>query len=85
VHGDFAFWGPTCDTIDNMKGPFSLPDKVREGDYIEIGNTGAYGRAMGGRFNGYGAFEEAILLDEPMRTMYPTWSAEGSEDLAQQA
>ncbi|HEY1245706.1 MAG TPA: type III PLP-dependent enzyme [Hyphomicrobiaceae bacterium] len=85
VHGSFAFWGPTCDTIDNMKGPFSLPDKVREGDYIEIGNTGAYGRAMGGRFNGYGAFEEAILLDEPMRTMYPTWSAEGSEDLAQQA
>jgi ornithine decarboxylase len=85
AHGDFAFWGPTCDTIDNMKGPFSLPEKVREGDYIEIGNTGAYGRAMGGRFNGYGAFEEAILLDEPMRTMYPTWAAEGSEDVAQQA
>jgi ornithine decarboxylase len=85
AHGDFAFWGPTCDTIDNMKGPFSLPEKVREGDYIEIGNTGAYGRAMGGRFNGYGAFEEAILLDEPMRTMYPTWGAEGSEDVAQQA
>jgi hypothetical protein len=40
---------------------------------------------MGGRFNGYGAFEEAILLDEPMRTMYPNWSAEGSEDMAQQA
>jgi ornithine decarboxylase len=84
-NADFALWGPTCDTIDNMKGPFSLPEKIREGDYFEIGNTGAYGRAMGGRFNGYGAFEEAILLDEPMRTMYPTWSAEGGEDVAQQA
>jgi ornithine decarboxylase len=66
----FSFWGPTCDTIDHMPGPFHLPASVREGDYVEIGNTGAYGRAIGGRFNGYGAFEEAILLDEPMLTMY---------------
>jgi ornithine decarboxylase len=73
-HGEplvpFSFWGPTCDTIDFMKGPFLLPDKIREGDYIEIGNTGAYGRALAGRFNGYGAFDEAILLDEPMLSMY---------------
>jgi hypothetical protein len=55
-----------------MKGPFVLPTKIKEGDYIEIGNTGAYGRAIAGRFNGYGAFDEAILLDEPMLTMYPT-------------
>jgi ornithine decarboxylase len=68
---DFSFWGPTCDTIDHMRGPFRLPEKIREGDYIEIGNTGAYGRALAGRFNGYGAFEEAILSDEPMLTMYP--------------
>jgi len=66
----FSLWGPTCDTIDFMKGPFLLPGKIREGDYIEIGNTGAYGRALASRFNGYGAFEEAILLDEPMLTMY---------------
>jgi transcriptional regulator with XRE-family HTH domain len=67
----FSFWGPTCDTIDFMPGPFHLPAKTREGDYIEIGNTGAYGRAIAGRFNGYGAFDEAILLDAPMLTMYP--------------
>ena len=42
----FSFWGPTCDTIDYMKGPFLLPAKIKEGDYIEIGNTGAYGRAL---------------------------------------
>ena len=67
----FSFWGPTCDTIDFMKGPFVLPAKIKEGDYIEIGNTGAYGRAIAGRFNGYGAFDEAILLDQPMLTTYP--------------
>jgi ornithine decarboxylase len=84
-YADFAFWGPTCDTIDHMKGPFSLPEKVKEGDYIEIGNTGAYGRAIAGRFNGYGAFEEAILLDEPMLTMYPSWAEERRREEAQQA
>ena len=67
---DFVLWGPTCDTVDHMKGPFRLPDKIREGDYIEFGNTGAYGRAIASRFNGFGAFDEAILLDEPMFTMY---------------
>jgi ornithine decarboxylase len=53
-----------------MPGPFLLPAKIKEGDYVEIGNTGAYGRALGGRFNGYGSYDEAILLDEPMLTMY---------------
>ena len=67
----FEFWGPTCDSIDRMKGPFMLPASIREGDYIEIGNVGAYGRAIGGRFNGYGSYLEGILLDEPMFTMYP--------------
>ena len=66
----FAFWGPTCDSIDHMKGPFLLPSRIREGDYIEIGNTGAYGRSIAGGFNGYGVFEEAILTDEPMLSMY---------------
>ena len=76
----FSLWGPTCDTIDFMQGPFLLPSKIKEGDYIEIGNTGAYGRALAGRFNGYGAFEEAILLDAPMLSMY----GEAEEGVAQQ-
>jgi ornithine decarboxylase len=66
----FSFYGPTCDSIDFMKGPFPLPASIREGDYIEIGNIGAYGRAIGGKFNGYGSYEEVILLDEPMLTVY---------------
>lgn len=67
----FELWGPTCDSIDHMPGPFLLPDCIEEGDYIEIGNVGAYGRAIAGHFNGYGTYEEAILLDEPQMTMYP--------------
>jgi ornithine decarboxylase len=66
----FKLWGPTCDSIDVMPGPFLLPDRVKEGDFIEFGNLGAYGRAIAGRFNGYGAYEQAILLDEPMLSMY---------------
>ena len=66
----FALFGPTCDSIDYMKGPFFLPAGVKEGDYLEIGNVGAYGRAIAGEFNGYGKYDEIILLDEPMMTMY---------------
>ena len=36
---------------------------------------------MAGRFNGYGAYDEAILLDEPMLTMY---GASRGESAAQQ-
>ena len=81
----FSFWGPTCDTVDHMRGPFLLPARIKEGDYIEIGNTGAYGRAIAGNFNGYGAFEEAILLDEPMLTMYPPEIGSGRQRESQPA
>ncbi|MFA5898227.1 MAG: type III PLP-dependent enzyme [Hyphomicrobium sp.] len=74
----FQFWGPTCDSIDYMKGPFLLPDSVAEGDYIEIGNMGAYARAIAGRFNGYGEYDEVILLDPPMLSMYDAEPAEAS-------
>lgn len=67
----FELWGPTCDSIDQMRGPFLLPATVQEGDYIELGNIGAYGRALAGHFNGYGRYDEAILMDEPMFSMYP--------------
>src|SRR5262245_46697417 len=66
----FELWGPTCDSIDRMPGPFMLPAAIKEGDYIEIGNIGAYGRALAGLFNGYGRYDEVILQDEPMYTMY---------------
>ena len=66
----FEFWGPTCDSIDRMRGPFLLPSSIREGDYIEIGNVGAYSRAIAGQFNGYGRYDQVILTDEPMFSMF---------------
>jgi ornithine decarboxylase len=53
-----------------MKGPFMLPGSIREGDYIEIGNVGAYSRAMATRFNGYGVYTDVILQDEPIYSIY---------------
>ncbi len=67
---DFELWGPTCDSIDHMPGPFRLPSDIAEGDYIEIGNVGAYGRAIAGTFNGYGTYDEVILADTPFASMY---------------
>lgn len=49
----FRFFGPTCDSLDVMEGPFELPGDVREGDWIEICHLGAYGQALASRFNGF--------------------------------
>jgi ornithine decarboxylase len=66
----FRFYGPTCDSIDHMPGPFWLPETVNEGDYIEIGMMGAYGVAMATRFNGFGEMDSAIVEDAPMGSMF---------------
>ena len=63
---DFEFFGPTCDSADRMKGPFLLPADVQEGDWIEIGQLGAYGGALRTAFNG---FDRAFLIevrDQPL-------------------
>jgi ornithine decarboxylase len=67
---DFSFWGPTCDDMDFMRGPFALPADIKAGDYIEIGMLGAYGQAMRTGFNGFTAGETVIMSDEPMATLY---------------
>jgi ornithine decarboxylase len=70
AEAEFSLYGPTCDSSDFMPGPFVLPASVCEGDYIEIGQIGAYGRVLSNKFNGCGEYEEVILLDEPMLSMY---------------
>ncbi len=67
---EFSFFGPTCDDIDRMAGPFELPGDIGTGDYIEIGMLGAYGSAMRTQFNGFGVTESAIVDDEPMASLY---------------
>ncbi|MET0154962.1 MAG: type III PLP-dependent enzyme [Rickettsiales bacterium] len=67
----FKFYGPTCDSLDHMNGPFYLPNNVAEGDYIEIGQMGAYGRTLATGFNGFSPEPEvAMVNDEPLMTMY---------------
>ena len=66
----FRLYGPTCDSIDAMEGPFMLPADIDEGDYIEIGLTGAYGAALASKFNGFGDYIEAALDDQPMTSVF---------------
>ncbi len=59
----FRFFGPTCDSHDTMSGPYYLPADIAEGDFIEIGNLGAYGQSLAGRFNGFYSQSTAAVLD----------------------
>ena len=58
----FSFYGPTCDSNDFMKGPFFLPDSIKEGDFIEIDEMGAYSTTMKTNFNGF-MEEFRVFLD----------------------
>ncbi len=49
----FTLYGPTCDSLDVLPSPFDLPEDVREGDWIEIDQIGAYSFALATRFNGF--------------------------------
>ncbi|MFT6332219.1 MAG: ornithine decarboxylase [Lentimonas sp.] len=67
---DFGFYGPTCDSIDVMRGPFYLPEDICEGDYIEIGGLGAYSKSIRTKFNGFDDFLEIETNDSPLISMY---------------
>ncbi len=62
----FAFLGPTCDSADRMEGPFLLPADVAEGDWIEVGQLGAYGGALRTAFNGFDRAGVVEVADPPM-------------------
>ncbi len=66
----FDFYGPTCDSMDYMKGPFILPNNVREGDYVELGQLGAYGLTFRTQFNGFYSDKICEVEDNPIMTMH---------------
>ena len=66
----FSFFGPTCDSLDYMKGPFLLPNNIKEGDYIELGQLGAYGLTFRTKFNGFYSNEIFELNDKPIMSLY---------------
>jgi len=66
----FDFYGPTCDSMDYMKGPFILPNNIKENDYIELGQLGAYGLTFRTEFNGFYSNKIFEVEDNPIMTMY---------------
>ena len=66
----FNFYGPTCDSLDYMKGPFLLPNNIKEGDYIELGQLGAYGLTFRTKFNGFFSDHIVQVNDAPILSMY---------------
>jgi ornithine decarboxylase len=65
----FGLFGPTCDSSDIMRGPFMLPEDMAEGDWIEIGQLGAYGSCLRTSFNG---FDRAALVEVRDNAMLET-------------
>ena len=66
----FSLFGPTCDSLDFMKGPFLLPNNIKEGDYIELGQLGAYGLTFRTNFNGFYSNEIFEVKDKPIMSLY---------------
>jgi ornithine decarboxylase len=60
----FDLFGPTCDSIDSMPGPHDLPADIRAGDWLEVGQMGAYSNALRTGFNGFGTERVVLLEDE---------------------
>jgi ornithine decarboxylase len=57
----YSFAGPTCDSLDVMAGPFVLPENIATGDWIVVGNTGAYSATLRTDFNGFGKADLLLL------------------------
>ena len=66
----FDFYGPTCDSMDYMKGPFLLPNNIKENDYIELGQLGSYGLTFRTQFNGFYSDEVYEVEDNPIMSLY---------------
>lgn len=62
----FNIYGPTCDSLDILPNRYELPDDIREGDWIEIGQLGAYSNSAATRFNGFAA-ETFVEVDSVFR------------------
>jgi len=66
----YSLYGPTCDSADYMKGPFILPNNIKEGDYIEVGQLGAYSLTFRTKFNGFYSDQIFEVQDKPIMSMY---------------
>src|ERR1700730_13599057 len=62
----FPLYGPPCDSADHRRGPFLLPADVDEGDWLELGQLGAYGACLRTRFNGFAGGRTIEVADPPL-------------------
>ena len=53
-----------------MKGPFLLPNNIKEGDYIEIGQLGAMGLHFEQNLMDFSQIKFLELQDKPIMSMY---------------
>lgn len=60
----FKVCGATCDSVDILSRPFWLPETISTGDWIEIGNIGAYSLSLRTHFNGFYP-DRMVELEEP--------------------
>lgn len=63
---EFKLFGPTCDSADVLSGPYRLPADVAAGDWLEIGQMGAYSNVLRTPFNGFYADRWVYLRDPPV-------------------
>ncbi len=61
----YMFSGPACHGEDIMPGPFYLPEDARAGDYIEIGQCGAYAGSLTSAFHSLPWPEMVTVGDDP--------------------
>ena len=66
----YSLYGPTCDSIDYMKGPFILPNNLKEGDYMEVGQLGAYSLTFRTKFNGFYSDQIFEVQDKPIMSIF---------------
>jgi ornithine decarboxylase len=66
----YTLYGPTCDSADKFPDAVMLPAGLKEGDYLEWGNIGAYGRCMATSFNGFGNYDTVKVEDSPWPSLY---------------
>ncbi|MFQ5549522.1 MAG: hypothetical protein ACE5FV_14620 [Woeseia sp.] len=62
----YHVFGPTCDSIDHLPPEFMLPTDLRDGDWIEFDQVGAYSNALSTSFNGFSSNQFIEVLDEPI-------------------
>lgn len=56
-------FGPTCDSLDQLRDPLALPEGLTEGDWIVFRSMGAYVTGVTTRFNGYGLSDPITVKD----------------------